>query len=113
MVNTRAQALQNNYNKQDETNDYDDNSSDISLPEFDTRTFELENNVNNFSEQERVRIERRFNEMNRQIGELTSLVRTLADRISSSNREEKCSNSSQNRSPSHSDSHKIGTENFH
>ena len=41
--------------------------------------------------------------MNRQIGELTSLVRTLTEKSSSSNREENGSISSQNRSPSHSD----------
>ena len=102
MVNTRAQTSQNNPNREDEMNDYDDNSSDISLQEFSTRTFELENIVNNFSEQEReherVRIERRFNEMNRQIRELYPLVRTLMDRIFPSNREENGSNSSQNRS---------------
>ena len=81
MVNTRAQTSQTILATEDDVNDYDNNSSDISLPEFGTRTFELESNVNNFSEQEReherVRIERRFNEMNRQIGESTSLVRTL------------------------------------
>ena len=80
-------------------NDYDDNSSDVSLPEFSTRSFEIENNTNDHGEQERdherIRIERRFNEMNRQIGELTSLVRTLTEKVSSGNREGNGNNSRQ------------------
>ena len=96
MVNTRAQTSQNNQNREGEMNDYDYNSSDMSLPEFSNRTFQLESDFKNFSEQEReharIRIERRCNEMNRQIGELTTLVRTLTDRISSSDRRENGSN---------------------
>ena len=100
MVNTRSQTSQDNQNREGEINDYDDNSSDMRLPEFSNRTFQLENNVKNFSEQEReharIRIERRCNEMNKQIGELTSLVRTLI--ISLSDREENGSNLSRKRS---------------
>ena len=53
MVNTRAQASQNNQSREYEMNDYDDNSSDISLPDFGARTFEIENNTNNYGEQDR------------------------------------------------------------
>ena len=81
----QSSSFKTNQNREDEMTDYDDNASDISLPDLSTRTFELENNVNTFGEQkrehERMRIERSFNEMNRQIGELTSLVRTLTDRF--------------------------------
>ena len=56
-------------------------------------TFEIDNSADNYRKHERdhkqVRIERRFREMDRQIGELTSLLRTLTERISSNNREEK------------------------
>ena len=51
--------------------DFDDNASDLRLPEVGTPTFEMENNDRNYDDQERnherVRIERRFHEMNRQI----------------------------------------------
>ena len=114
MVNTRSQAPQSNQIREDVMSDYDDNSSDISLPDFGTRTFEIKKNTNNYGEQERdhqrLRIERRFNEMNRHVGELTSLVRTLTEKISSDNREENDNNSSQNRSPSHSDRGPIWTK---
>ena len=56
----------------------------------------MENITNNHGEQEsdheRIRIERRFNEMNRQIGELSLLVRTLTEKISSGNREQNGNN---------------------
>ena len=107
MVNTRVQASQNNQSREDEMNDFDDNSSKLSPPEFGTRTFEIKNNAHSYGEQERdherVRIERSFSEMNRQNGELTSLVRTLTERISSTNREENGNNSPRCRSTSHSD----------
>ena len=60
MVNTRAQTSQNSPNREDETKDHDDNSSDFNVPEFNTCTFNLENNVNNFSEQERKHERRRI-----------------------------------------------------
>ena len=89
MENTRAQASQHNQPREDEMDDIDDNSSDFSLPGIGTRTFEMENNAISYEDQgrdhERVRIERRDNEMNRQIGELISLVRTFFESISSSN----------------------------
>ena len=53
MVNTRAQAWQNNQSRE-EMNDYDDTSSDISLPELGV--FEIENKTNNYGEQERANL---------------------------------------------------------
>ena len=107
MVNTRAQASQNNLSREEEMDDFDDNASDLSLPGVGTRTFEKENNDRIYENQERdherVRIERRFKDMNRQIGELTSSVRTLPEEIISSNREESGNNSPRSRSTSHSD----------
>ena len=85
MVNTRAQASLSTQSREDEMNYYDDNSSDISLSEFGTRTFEIEINTKNYGEQdrdnERIPIERSFSEMIGQIGELTSLVRTLTEQF--------------------------------
>ena len=45
MVNTRDQASQNNQTREHEINDFDDNSSKLSLPEFDTPSFATENNA--------------------------------------------------------------------
>ena len=53
MVNTRAQSSQSNGTREDHMNDYDDNSSDTSLPDFGTRTLEIEKNTNDHGEQER------------------------------------------------------------
>ena len=87
--------------------DFDDNASNLGLPGVGTRTFELENNDQSYGDQERdherIRIESRFNELNKQVGELTSLVRTLTEKISSSNRGENGINSPRSRSTSHSD----------
>ena len=87
MVNTRAQAPQNNLPREDEMDDFEDNTSDLSLAEICTHPFELVSNDQNYEDSERdfdrVRTERKFNEMNRQIGELTSLVRTLIEKVSS------------------------------
>ena len=73
MGNTRLQASQNNQSREDKMNDFDDNSSELSFPKFGTRTFEIENYAHRNGEQkrdhERVRIERRFSETMRQIGE--------------------------------------------
>ena len=41
MVNTRAQASQHNQPREDEMDDFDDNSSDLSLPGIATRTFKI------------------------------------------------------------------------
>ena len=96
MVNTRAQASQNKLPREDEMDDFDDNASDLSLPGIGSRTFEIENFDRNYEDQERdherVGIERRFDEMSRQIDDLTSLVRTLTEKICSSNREENGNN---------------------
>ena len=42
MVNTRAQALQNSLPREDEIDNFNDNASDLSLPEIGTHTFEIE-----------------------------------------------------------------------
>ena len=126
MVTTRAQASQTNLPREDEMDgedDFDDNASDLSLPGIGSRTFEIESFDRNYEDQEkdheRVRIERRFNEMSRQIGELTTLVRTLTEKTSSSIREGNGNNSPRSRLTSHSDTFggchrsRDGNEKFH
>ena len=54
-------------------------------------------------DRERSRIEQRFNEKNRQIVQLTSLVRTLTEKVSSNNREENDRDVLKSESSSHSD----------
>ena len=57
-------------------NENGDNESDISLLEFSSHNLVTENSKRHLNDQERdheqMRIERRFNEMNMQLGELTS-----------------------------------------
>ena len=53
MVNTRAQALQNNLPRKDEMDVFDDNASDLSLPGIGSRTFEIENFDRHYEDQER------------------------------------------------------------
>ena len=88
-------------------NDYSDNESDISLHELCSHNLGSENNTRHLNDQERdherVRIEQRFNDMNRQIEELTSLVRTLPEKIASNHREENDKNVKQTGTPCHSD----------
>ena len=71
---------------------FNDNDSHISSPELNSRNRDIENHTNDFSEQEtnheRIRSEQRCNDMNRQIREITSLIRTLTEMISSNDREE-------------------------
>ena len=79
------------------TDRYSDAESEISIPEVLTREqmneFDSENSLDYRNESERHTVNQRFNEMNKQISELTNLVLALTekissnDKISSSNRE--------------------------
>ena len=71
---------------------YFNNDSDVSLPEFNSRNRDSEINYETTLDYERVRIEQRFKDMKSQIGELTSMGKTLTEKISSNNREECGSN---------------------
>ena len=67
------------------------NDSNDEIPEVFPNRLENEINIEAFAlqerEHERVRTEHRLNEMNRQIMELTSLVRSIADQNTSQRRE--------------------------
>ena len=51
MVNTRPQASQNSLPREDEMDDFCDNTSDLSLPGIGTRTFKIENNSRDYEDQ--------------------------------------------------------------
>ena len=98
MIITRAQSASNNQANKTKTNNYSDNESDISLPGFESQNVIVRTDNGRMAEcgrdHERVRIEQRFNDMNRLIGELTTLVLNLTEKLSSGIRERewlKCS----------------------
>ena len=96
MVITRARSTTNVQAQNTNMSDYSDNGSDISLPELNSHNLIAENSSHNSNEQERdqerIRFERRFNEMIKQTGELTSLVGTLTEKVAFRNRAENDSN---------------------
>ena len=53
MVKTRAQTSQSNQNRKDDAKVYDDNSNNVSLSELGMRSFEIDNNADNYRKQER------------------------------------------------------------
>ena len=87
-------------------NEFSDNDNNVSYPEHYWRGQNSETNNENLSHQERhyqtLRIELQFSDMNRQIGELTSLVKILTEKIASNGREESDINVRRTRTPSHS-----------
>ena len=88
MVNTRSQTRGNNTL---ESTRMSDNESEASFPEVLTREqmieFDSHDILNRQNNTERNVKDRRFNEMNSQIGELTDLVLALTQQISSNPRE--------------------------
>ena len=88
MVNTRSQNCDNNTI---ESTRMSDNEGETSFPEVLTREqmieFESHDILNRQNNTERAVIGRRFNEMNRQIGEITDLVLAFTQQISSNPRE--------------------------
>ena len=73
------------------TDRYSDTESEGSVPEVSTRDqmkeFDDGNLLHSRNETERLTVNQRFSEMNKQITELTNLVLGLTEKISSSNRE--------------------------
>ena len=97
MVNTRSRAARNTHSNMNGTDRYSDAESESTIPEVLTREqmneFDSGNLLDYGNESERHTVNQRFNEMNKQISELTNLVLALTekissnDKISSSNRE--------------------------
>ena len=88
MVITRSQAFRNNSL---EPGTMSDNESEISVPDVLSRVqmieFDEGNLLNRNDSVEHNNIERRFSDMSRQIGELTNIVLSLTERLSSNTRE--------------------------
>ena len=81
MVNTRSQFNRKIPNEQLIVDGFVDDEDDISVADHYSGRYFIENNEETMRSQqidhERLRIEQRFFEMNKQIGELTSMVRNL------------------------------------
>ena len=91
MVNTRSGFNRESRFSREETNEYSGDEDNMSVVDHFAENVNGNESLNDMREVERDhekhRIEQRFMEMNRQIGELTSIVRALTDKISNSREE--------------------------
>ena len=86
-MNTRSQVLRENRVEQSEDDRFFDNDDNVSVADPYRESYFGENDETMRSMErahERLRIEQRFINKNRQIGELTSFVRALTEIISTS-----------------------------
>ena len=88
MVNTRSQVLRENRVEQSEDDRFSDNDDNVSVADHYLESYLVENDEETMRsserDRERLRIEQRSIDMNRQNGELTSIVRALTEKISTS-----------------------------
>ena len=88
-MNTRSQILKENRIEQSEDDRLFDNDDNVSVADHYRESHFGENDDETMRSMERghewLRIEQRFIDMNRQIGELTSIVRALTEKLSTSN----------------------------
>ena len=91
MVNTRSGFNRESRFSREETNEYSGDEDNMSVVDHFAENVNGNEDLNDMREVERDhekhRIEQRFMEMNRQISELTSIVRALTDKISNSREE--------------------------
>ena len=91
MVNTRSRFNRENRIEQSGTSRYSDDEDNMSVADHFGENIletETENDMREIErDHENHRFEQRFLEMNRQIGELTSIVKALTDRLSNSREE--------------------------
>ena len=84
MANTRSQVLSENRVEQPEDDSFSDNDDNVSVADHYHESYFGENDEETMRlmkrDHERLRIEQRFIYMNRQIGELTSIVRALTEK---------------------------------
>ena len=75
MVINRFQTLKTNRSSQMELGDFSDNKSNTSFSSLDSRNHNIEKNddnqVNHESDRQKKRIEQRYMEITRQVGEMT------------------------------------------
>ena len=88
MVNTRSGFNRESRFSREESNEYSGDEDNISVADHFAESINGNEDLNGMREIERDhekhRIEQRFMEMNRQISELTSIVRALTDKMSNS-----------------------------
>ena len=110
MVNTRSQILRENRVEQTGEDVYSDTEDNISVADHYSGSYFNDHDDEAVRSQERdherSRIEQRFMEMNKQIGELTSMVRALTEKVANS-REESDPNVRNFRTLPHSDTNCI------
>ena len=86
MVNTRSQVLRETRIEQSEEDIFTDDDDNVSVADHYRESYFGENDGEAIRSQERdherLRIEQRFIDMNWEIGELTSIVKALAKKIS-------------------------------
>ena len=91
MVNTRSGFNRESRFSREETNEYSGDEDNMSVADHFAENVNGNEGLNDMREVERDhekhRIEQRFMEMNRQISELTSIVRALTDKMSNSREE--------------------------
>ena len=91
MVNTRSRFNRESRIEQSGTSSYSDYEDNMSVADHfgeNVLENEFENDMREIErDHENHRFEQRFLEMNRQIGELTSIVKALTDRLSNSREE--------------------------
>ena len=91
MVTTRLQSNRDNRIELTEINIYSNDDDNASIAHLYSRNYFQENNEEAMRSQERDherrRIEQRLSDMNRQLGELTSIVRALIEKISNGREE--------------------------
>ena len=85
MVDTKSQVLRENRVEQSEDDRFSDNDDNVSVADHYQKIYFGENGEETMRsmerDHERLRIEQRFIDMNRQTGELTSIVRALTEKI--------------------------------
>ena len=91
MVNTRSGFNRESRFSREESNEYSGDENNMSVADHFAENINGNEDLNGMREIERDhekhRIEQRFMEMNRQISELTSIVRALTDKMSNSREE--------------------------
>ena len=108
MVNTRSQILRENRVEQTREDECSDNEDNISVADHYSGSYFNDHDDEAVRSQERdherSRIEQRFLKKNKQIGELTSMVRALTEKVTNS-REENDPNVHSFRAFPHSERH--------
>ena len=117
MVTTRSQSYRIREVDNSAMNRSSDNESEASFPDILSRDQITELDTDDLLNRQRntdgYSIDQRFNEINRQIGDLTNIVLTLTQQFSSNNREGNRLNVATTSANSHSDNHTFSSHHRH